>query len=136
MPITKTQLALTIARNSSLSRNTAEQVILQIADGIASAGVTNLVMVSGDAHMVAIDDGSNSGYARDGTPGFPLLHAGALDRPGSVKGGPYSEGAYPGGGQFGRLEIRDDGGDAVDIVMSGHRWDGVELVRYETTLSR
>ncbi|MFW2382735.1 MAG: alkaline phosphatase D family protein [Acidimicrobiales bacterium] len=106
-----------------------------IAQSIADAGITNLLMVSGDAHMVAIDDGSNTGYATDRTAGFPLLHAGALDRPGSVKGGPYSEGAFPGGGQFGKLEIRDDGGDSIGVALSGHTWQGQQLLSYEYTIT-
>ena len=73
----------------------------RVADAIAAAGVHNLIMVSGDAHMVAIDDGTNSDYATGGGAGFPVFHAAALDRPGGVKGGPYSEGVFPGGGQFG-----------------------------------
>jgi len=71
----------------------------ELADFIASNDLAgSLAMVSGDAHMVAIDDGSNSGYSSLGPAGFPVLHAAALDRPGSEKGGPYSHGAYPGGG--------------------------------------
>ncbi|NNE72234.1 MAG: phosphatase PAP2 family protein [Acidimicrobiales bacterium] len=100
----------------------------RIADALAAAEVDNLVMVSGDAHMVAIDDGTNSGYATDGTGGFPVLHAAALDRPGSKKGGPYSHGTFPGGGQYAKLEIEDDGGSRIDVTMSGHTWDGEELV--------
>ncbi|MDH3678953.1 MAG: alkaline phosphatase D family protein [Acidimicrobiia bacterium] len=98
-----------------------------IADALADAGVDDVIMVSGDAHMVAIDDGTNSGYATDGTPGFPVLHAGALDRPGSLKGGPYSHGAFPGAGQYGKLEISDDGGDVITVRLSGRTWDGQEL---------
>ena len=105
-----------------------------IADALAAAGVANLVMVSGDAHMVAIDDGTNSGYAADGSPGFPVLHAAALDRPGSVKGGPYSHGAFPGGGQYGKLVIADDGGATIGVELSGHTWDGDELVTMELQL--
>ena len=87
-------------------------------------------MVSGDAHMVAIDDGTNSGYAAGGEGGFPVLQAAALDRPGSVKGGPYSEGTFPGGGQFGLVDI-DDLGDRIVVTMRGMRWDGAELVTLE-----
>lgn len=93
----------------------------------------NLVMVSGDAHMVAIDDGSNTGLGESGS--FPLLHAGALDRPGSVKGGPYSHGTFPGGGQYGRIEILDDGGPVVTVRLSGHDWTGAELVAFETEVA-
>lgn len=93
----------------------------QILDVIHEEGIDNLVMLSGDAHMVALDDGTNSG-------GFPVLHAAALDRPGNVKGGPYSEGAYPGAGQFGLVEVDDDGGDRVEVTLSGRTWEGEVLV--------
>ncbi|MBJ8341261.1 alkaline phosphatase D family protein [Antrihabitans sp. YC3-6] len=102
----------------------------RIADAIAAAGVHNLISVGGDAHMVAIDDGTNSDYSTTGGAGFPILQAAALDRPGSVKGGPYSEGTYPGGGQYGVLDIHDDG-SRVTVSMSGKRWDGTVLTRYE-----
>ncbi len=99
-----------------------------IADALSLADVDNLLMVSGDAHMVAIDDGTNSAYASDGGGGFPVLHAAALDRPGSVKGGPYSEGAFPGPGQYGKIEITDDGGATIGVRLSGSDWEGTELV--------
>ncbi len=105
-----------------------------ISQTIADHEISNLLMVSGDAHMVAIDDGSNTGYAADGGGGFPLLHAGALDRPGSIKGGPYSHGAFPGGGQYGRLTIEDNGSDTVRVRLSGHTWEGIELVALEFTI--
>ncbi len=59
--------------------------------------------------------------------GFPVLHAAALDRPGNVKGGPYSNGEFPGGGQYGMVDIVDDG-DGILVTLSGHTWDGDELV--------
>ena len=99
-----------------------------IADALAEAGVKNLIMVAGDAHMVAIDDGTGSGYSSAGEPGFPILHAGALDRRGSVKGGPYSHGTFPGGGQYGIVEIGDDGGDTIEVGLRGYTWDRDLLV--------
>lgn len=102
-----------------------------IADAIHRAGIHNLVMVSGDAHMVALDDGTNTNYSSDpSAKGFPLLHAAALDRPGGVKGGPYSDGTFPGGGQYGRIRISDDG-STVRVTLSGHTWDGRTLVTGE-----
>jgi phosphodiesterase/alkaline phosphatase D-like protein len=106
----------------------------EIAEFIAEHRIDRkLVMVAGDAHMVAVDDGSNSGFASDGGGGFPVFHAAALDRVGTVKGGPYSNGAYPGGGQFGLLSVTDDGGD-VQVSFSGRRADDSELVRYTHTI--
>jgi hypothetical protein len=89
-------------------------------------------MVSGDAHMLAADDGSNSDYARSG--GFPVFQAAALDRRGSVKGGPYSEGTFPGDGQFGLISVEDEGGRTVRVTMRGLNWQGEELVRHRLEL--
>ncbi|GAA4753868.1 hypothetical protein GCM10023328_41510 [Modestobacter marinus] len=107
----------------------------RIADVIAANDIEDLVMVSGDAHMVAVDDGTNTDYSTTGGAGFPLLHAAALDRPGSVKGGPYSEGAFPGAGQFGTLHVRDDGGATIGVELTGRRWDGEVLVSWATTVA-
>lgn len=84
-------------------------------------------MLAGDAHMVALDDGTNSGYGPSGK-GFPVLHASALDRPGSVKGGPYSDGTFPGAGQFGLLRVTDTGGKSITVELSGQDWTGRVLV--------
>ena len=102
----------------------------ELADHIADNEIGNLLMVSGDSHMVAIDDGTNTDYSTTGFPGFPLLHSAALDRPGSVKGGPYSEGAIGGGGQFATIEVTDDG-DAITVRLTGVKWDGTEFISYE-----
>jgi hypothetical protein len=101
----------------------------EIANFIADNGITNLMMLAGDAHMLAIDDGSNSDYATSGGAGFPLMHAAALDRPGSEKGGPYSEGAYPGAGQYGLVSFLDDG-DSMSVEMTGRNWKGEDIVSY------
>jgi hypothetical protein len=107
----------------------------EIAEAIAVEGIDNLVMLSGDAHMLAVDDGSNSDYSTTGGAGFPVFHTAALDRPGNVKGGPYSEGAFPGFGQFGVLEFVDDGGPAVTVRLSGRNWLDETLVAYERTFA-
>lgn len=89
-----------------------------IAKAIAERGLDRIVMLSGDAHMLAIDDGSNNLYGNAG-PGFVVFHAGPLDRPPSTKGGPYSEGTSTERGQFGLVEVTDDGGSTVDVVLRG-----------------
>lgn len=106
-----------------------------IADRIEELGLTRrLVMLSGDAHMVAIDDGSNTDYTTDGAAdgrSFPVLHAAPLDRYPRVKGGPYSHGTHAPKrlfgvikiSQFGMMEVRDDGG-ALSVVLTGRNDDG------------
>lgn len=102
----------------------------ELATYIDSIGVADqMVVLSGDAHMVALDDGTNNHYGLSGGGGFPVVHAAALDRPGSVKGGPYTHGPYPnpwtlfgrGAGQFVQMDVQDDGGDEVCITWTGTR---------------
>jgi len=69
-------------------------------------GPQNLLVLSSDAHMVAYDNGTNTYYGSESTStttttttnsdtmSFPILMSGALDRPGSVKGGPFTDGCY------------------------------------------
>jgi hypothetical protein len=101
-----------------------------IAEFITANEISALLMVAGDAHMLAIDDGTTTQFSAVGNTSFPLLHAAALDRPGSVKGGPFSEGMHPGGGQFGLIEVVDTGSDHVTVHLRGLDWEGNELVGY------
>ncbi len=105
-----------------------------ISEFIATNEIDNILMLAGDAHMVAIDDGSNTNYSTMGGPGFPILQAAALDRPGSIKGGPYSEGVHAGGGQFGIIEVADDGGQEIRVRLSGVDWTGEIHVQYTYTV--
>jgi phosphodiesterase/alkaline phosphatase D-like protein len=61
-----------------------------------TAGPQNLLVVAADAHMLAFDNGTNTYYGTNATTttqlSFPILQSGPLDRPGSVKGGPYTDG--------------------------------------------
>ncbi len=100
-----------------------------LADLIASNDIDNLLMVSGDAHMIAIDDGTNTDYSSSGGAGFPLIHAAPLDRPGGIKGGPYSHGAIAEGGQFATIEIDDDG-ERVEVELTGRDWQNRERLSY------
>ncbi|MCI0329768.1 MAG: alkaline phosphatase D family protein [candidate division Zixibacteria bacterium] len=105
----------------------------ELADFIKINGIKNLCMISGDAHMLAIDDGTNSGYATSGGAGFPVMHGAALDQSGSLKGGPYSHGAFPGGGQFALTTVTDFG-DSVRVQWSGRNYLNQERVGYSFTV--
>ena len=84
-----------------------------IADRIKEYGLMRrLVMLSGDAHLAAIDDGTNSNYTTGHSPderGFVIAHAAPLDRLTNSKGGPYSHGFSKRNHQFGLLKVEDDG---------------------------
>jgi alkaline phosphatase D len=103
----------------------------ELATFIDSIGMAErLVVLSGDAHMVALDDGTHSGYGRDGGGGVPVVHAGALDQTGSTKGGPYTHGPHPNPltligrrpGQYVLMDVQDDGGDRLCVTWTGRRY--------------
>jgi hypothetical protein len=56
-----------------------------------------------------------------------------MDRHGSFKAGPYSEGAFPGGGHF-ALATVEDSGSGITITLSGRDHTGAELVGYRFTV--
>ncbi|MEM8830499.1 MAG: alkaline phosphatase D family protein [Cyanobacteria bacterium P01_G01_bin.19] len=112
-----------------------------IADLIKENQIDKLLMISGDAHMLALDDGREgtvNSYATGGGGSFPVIHAASLDSRGSYKGGAYNGGKYivaptvknqngaiPGKGQWELLNFSDRG-DRIEVK--------VELKRMENTL--
>lgn len=84
----------------------------RIANVLTSTGVADkMIMVCGDMHGLAIDNGSNNAWG-----GFPVYQFAAMDAPGSTKGGPYSEGVSEGGSRYGILDFQDDG---TNISVTG-----------------
>ncbi|MEM6336194.1 MAG: alkaline phosphatase D family protein [Bacteroidota bacterium] len=95
--------------------------------------ITNLLVISGDAHMLAIDNAVNTDYADGGGGGFLLFHASPFDKEGRVKGGPYEIGPIIAEHQYGKVQIEDAGGTSVRVVLTGHGGDGTEKMRLERT---
>ena len=81
-------------------------------------------ILSGDAHMLAMDDGTNSDYATGGGAPVKVFHAGALDRVGVYKGGPYSHGFSVQSGQYGLMEVIDEGGNEICFRWQGKNHEG------------
>ena len=114
----------------------------KIANFIKENKIDKLLMISGDAHMLALDDGqegTSNNYATGGGGSFPVIHAAALDSRPSFKGGSYNgknyivnpeavkikDGAITGKRQWGLLNFIDDG-NKIEVT--------VELKRMENTL--
>jgi alkaline phosphatase D len=102
----------------------------EISDFLFNNQIENLFILSGDAHMLAIDNGSNADYTTTlSSPyRYPIFQAAALNQNGSYKGGTYSEGGYfPNPlytfGQFGLVNVNDSGGDSICISFKGYRVD-------------
>lgn len=113
----------------------------EIADFVKNNNI-NICVVAGDAHMTAIDDGTNSDFATGGGAEIPVFQAGPIYQKGSWKGGLYSHGRTVGGdddistaysgvnkvssylSQYGILEITDNGGSDIQIDFIGKNSDG------------
>lgn len=104
----------------------------EIANFLKEHEIDDILILAGDAHMVAMDDGTNSDYATGGGAPIAVLQSAPLDQAGSRKGGPYSEGMFPGptvfpphGGQFTMMKVQDDGGSALCVEWNSYRtrWD-------------
>ncbi len=100
----------------------------EIANFIKEHGIDDIVIMGGDAHMVAMDDGTNSDYATGGGAPIPVVQAAPLDQAGSRKGGPFSEGMFPGPtvfpphpGQWTMMEVEDDGERTVCLHWKAYR---------------
>ena len=109
----------------------------EIAGTIAQLGLTDrVIMLSGDAHMAAIDDGTNSNYVEGsapGTRGFVVFHAAPFSRFPRTKGGPYSHGRSTRNHQFGWVEVRD-AGDDLTVQLSARTQTGLLIPGLELTV--
>ncbi len=100
----------------------------EIANFIRDNRIANVVLLAGDMHGLAYDDGVNSDYATGGGAPLTVLHAAALTSEGSSKGGPYIGGPLPGSQQYGILEVYDNGGPSVACRFLGMKANaGVKL---------
>jgi prolyl oligopeptidase len=108
----------------------------EIADFIKANAIPGVVILHGDAHSLAADDGTHSDYATGGGAAVPVLAGAPLDQNPSIKGGPYSHGAYrrwPGEGCFGLVTVTDKGGE-IRVRYSGRTSRNQEKIRYDFTV--
>lgn len=102
----------------------------EIANLIKENKITNLIMLAGDLHLLGIDNGTHSDFATGGGAGFPVMQASPLDRFGLEAVVPYSEGVSSKRGQFGIMNVIDEGGSTVIVEWSGRNWQNEELLAY------
>ncbi len=110
----------------------------EIADFVKAHQIRGLVILQGDMHALAADDGSNSDFAVEGGAPIPVMAAAPLDRDASVKGGPYSQGVYKPRkheGCFGLVEVVD-AGEVLSARFSGRNHADEEQIRLTVTVPR
>ncbi|QQR88190.1 MAG: alkaline phosphatase D family protein [Flavobacteriales bacterium] len=103
----------------------------QLGNWLRDNAIDDLFILSGDAHMLAIDDGANADFStgQSSSYRYPILQAAGLNRGGSYKGGMFNQGgSFPNPteafGQFGEVLVDDDGTD-VCITLRGWRTDSL-----------
>ena len=92
--------------------------------------IQNMFIMSGDAHLMAIDNGSNHDFSTgsNNPNDYPVFSAAGLNQSGSNKGGTYSQGTFTNPssttGQYGVVNITDNGGSSISISFQGYRTSG------------
>lgn len=115
----------------------------ELSDFFKSTGIQNLLVICGDAHMIAFDDGTNHDFSTGGNNPFkyPVLQAAAVNQVGSFRGGTFSHGFFSNPtqqhGQYATLDVTDDGGSNISVAITGYRVDstGTESVLLTYTIN-
>lgn len=99
----------------------------EIVDALQAAGVRNVIIVAGDMHAVASDDGRNA------PGGYPVFHWAPFHQAAHQKGGPYLNGPSPASGttvvqQYGRIDVDDAGGDELSVTFRGRNLNNADLI--------
>jgi hypothetical protein len=98
-----------------------------------AASGKQIIMLGGDMHALAADDGTNT----DG--GIVVWQAAPFYNTASLKGGPYSESTYPTTGgalaeQYGRCAVTDDG-STITLAYTGYSSGGTARITQTTTVT-
>lgn len=112
----------------------------RVADKIWEVGLQDkILMMGGDAHMTAYQDGTDNTYDTERRAGWPVYQSGGISRTGSIKGGPYSITPTQSdvNGLYSVLSITDAGGeitvtntayDSSNAQTSTHSFTTIEPV--------
>lgn len=102
----------------------------ELSDFIKGHDIKNLYTISGDAHMLAFDDGRNNNFDTAHTFGWPVFQAASLEQISSSKGGPYSHGCATDTGQFGIITVTQNNNQTC-VRFGAHHMDA-EIWAYDT----
>jgi len=100
---------------------------IELGNFFRDSNVTNLFIISGDAHMLAIDNGTHADFSegKNNPNLYPILQSAALNNVGSDKGGEYSEGGTfpnpPFSSQWTKVEVIDNGYADICIKFTCYR---------------
>jgi phosphodiesterase/alkaline phosphatase D-like protein len=104
----------------------------ELADFFYSSGVSGLIMLHGDMHCNAADDGQNTDFRTGGsTSGFCSICSAPMDQSASVRS-TWSQGTYSATDSYGKF-IVTDGGPIIQVDYEGKDNTNRTVVRLGTT---
>ena len=106
----------------------------EIGAHVASHCPGRVIVLSADAHVMGIDDGSNRTF---GGAAFPTFQCAPLDQSGTATA-TFSEGVFEGVdgiGYYGTMQIADSGGATIEVTWRGHDSTGAVLVTYSFSVN-
>lgn len=89
----------------------------ELLEFIRDEDIRNLIVIAGDMHALAYDDGRGTATYVPGVR-IPVFHAASLTQDGGSKGGPYSGGFSRGNRRYATMDIDDDG-DSLSVTYRG-----------------
>jgi phosphodiesterase/alkaline phosphatase D-like protein len=103
----------------------------EIADHIKANCAGKVMVLTGDTHALAIDDGTNGDFATGLGGAVKEFTASPLDQSSGTWPATYTSGYFTNNGQYGVVEFVDTGGSTITVNWTGKRDTGATL----TTLS-
>lgn len=102
----------------------------ELANHIKAHCPGRVLVVCADRHGFAIDDGTNSDFATGGGGAVKLMIAAPLDQSLHSAVGSYSHGWHNShNGQIGVVDVFDEGGDEIDVTLTGYRTTSVGVAQ-------
>ncbi len=101
----------------------------ELSEFMRDNAIENMFIINGDAHMFAIDNGTNGDFtdAQNLPYLYPVMQAAPIENNGSYKGGTYSEGTFYQffikAAQYGVVDIEDNGSDSICVTLKGYKKD-------------
>lgn len=105
----------------------------ELCDHIKANAHGRVVVIEADQHTLAIDDGTNVDHATGGGEPLRCFRAAPLDKTVSALASTYSHGEFNNNGQFGVMEVEDDG-ENIDVIWRGFDSTGTQLTSLSFTV--
>lgn len=103
----------------------------EIGAHVAANCPGRVIVLSADAHVLGIDNGSNRIF---GGASFPTFQVAPLDKIADAASAIFSEGVFTNTGQYGTMAVSDSGGSSIGVTWKGFDTNGL-IITYSFSVS-